>query len=205
MGQSPVIEFWFTMGSTYTYLAASRLADVERESGVKFRWRPFDFRTLLQEMNYFPFPEGAAKTAYMWRDIERRTAMYRLPMRRPVPYPIKDSFHANCVALLGMQEGWGHRFVPVAYRRWFAFGEENGGEANVRAALAELGQDYDRAVAAVGSERVHDDLKAQTEEARRLHLFGSPIFVVDGEMFWGDDRLDDAVSWARHGRVVRSH
>jgi 2-hydroxychromene-2-carboxylate isomerase len=197
------IDFWFTMGSTYTCLTAMRLAEIERASGVTFRWRPFNFRTLRDEVNYFPFPAGSPKTAYMWRDIERRAAMYGIPARLPAPYPISDSFHANCVALLGLQEGWGKAFVPAAYCRWFRFGEENGGEANLRAALAKIGQDYDRVVEAARGNEIRRGLEAQTDEARRFRLFGSPIFIVDGETFWGDDRLEDAISWARHGRVLR--
>lgn len=196
------IDFWFTMGSTYTCLAASRLAEVEHRTGLSFRWRPFDFRTLLRERNYSPFPPGSPRTAYMWRDIERRAAMYGIQVHVPAPYPVADSWHANCVALLGMQEGWGARFVPSAYRRWFLFGEENGGEANLRAALAEAGQDYQRVVALARSDRLKRDLEMQTDEARRLNLVGSPSFMVGDEMFWGDDRLQDAIDWAKHGRVV---
>jgi len=203
MTTAAAVDFWFTMGSTYTCLTAMRLADIEHTNGITFRWHPFDFRKLLQEMNYFPFPAESPKTAYMWRDIERRAAMYGIPVRLPAPYPIADSFHANCVALLGLREGWGKAFIPVAYRRWFQFGEENGGEPNLRAALAEIGQDYDRVVETARSVPVRRELEMQTDEARRLRLFGSPIFIVDGEIFWGDDRLEDAISWAKHGRVLR--
>lgn len=198
----PSIDFWFTMGSTYTCLTALRLAEVAHRTGLSFRWRPFDFRILLRERNYSPFPPGSPRTAYMWHDIERRAGMYGLKVRIPAPYPVADSWHANGVALLGMQEGWGPRFVPAAYRRWFQFGEENGGEANLRAALAEAGQDYDRVVTLARGEQIRGDLEQQTDEARRLHMVGSPTFIVAGEMFWGDDRLQDAIDWARHGRVV---
>lgn len=201
MPEAP-IDFWFTMGSTYTCLTVMRLAEVQQRTGVAFRWRPFDFRTLLRERNYSPFPPGSPKTAYMWRDIGRRAAMYNIPVHVPAPYPIADSFLANCVALLGLQEGWGERFIPAAYRRWFQFGEENGGEANLRSALATVGQDYDRVLAAACSAAIQRDLQQQTDEARRLNLVGSPIFMVEGEMFWGDDRLQDAIDWAKHGRVV---
>ncbi|HUN44345.1 MAG TPA: DsbA family protein [Acetobacteraceae bacterium] len=196
------IDFWFTMGSTYTCLTALRLADVAEHSGLTFNWRPFDFRTLLRERNYSPFPPQSPKTAYMWRDIERRAGMYGFEMRVPAPYPVADSWHANCVALLGMQEGWGPDFVAAAYRRWFLFREENGGEPNLRVALTEAGQNYDRVIPIARSDKLRRDLELQTDEARRLRLVGSPTFIVAGEMFWGDDRLQDAIDWAKHGRVV---
>ncbi len=117
------IDFWFTMGSTYSYLSVQRLNDVERASGVSFRWRPFHLLLILQEMKHVPFADKPAKARYMWRDIERRAAMYGLPARLPAPYPAKQSVTANLVAIVGMREGWGADFVRAAYRRWFVQGE----------------------------------------------------------------------------------
>src|SRR5689334_7686679 len=105
MSETPRLDLWFTMGSTYTYLTVTRLPEIAKAAGVVVRWRPFHLLVLLRERNYFPFPEGAAKTAYMWRGIERRAAMYDIPARLPAPYPIADSLGANCVALVGMREG----------------------------------------------------------------------------------------------------
>jgi len=92
------IDFWFTMGSTYSYLSVSWLADVERSTGVTFRWRPFHLLIILQEMKHVPFADKPTKSAYMWRDIERRAAMYGIPVKLPVPYPAKQSVVANLVA-----------------------------------------------------------------------------------------------------------
>ena len=117
-GQS--IDFWFTMGSTYTYLTVMRLADVERASGVSFNWRPFHLLTILNEMKHVPFADKPAKQAYMWRDVERRAGMYGIPLRVPAPYPVKQSVVANQVAVLGMREGWGPAYVEAAYRQWFS-------------------------------------------------------------------------------------
>ncbi len=124
MADQSEIDFWFTMGSTYTYLTVMRLPDVQRESGVEFRWRPFQLLTILQEMKHVPFADKPAKARYMWRDIERRAEMYQIPVRVPAPYPIKQSIVANRVAIVGLQEGWGEEFVRTAYRRWFQLGQE---------------------------------------------------------------------------------
>jgi len=98
------IDFWFTMGSTYSFLSVMRLADVERSSGLSFRWRPFHLLVILQEMKHVPFADKPAKSAYMWRDIERRAGMYGFQVQLPAPYPVKQSVVANLVATLGMQE-----------------------------------------------------------------------------------------------------
>jgi 2-hydroxychromene-2-carboxylate isomerase len=202
MAEGP-IDFWFTMGSTYSYLSVTRLAEVERSEGVTFRWRPFHLLLILQEMKHIPFADKPAKSRYMWRDIERRATMYGMPVKLPAPYPAKQSVMANLVAIVGMREGWGADFVRAAYRRWFRAGEETGSEPNLSASLREIGQDPARVLALANSNETNEHLLAETEAARQLGIFGSPNFVVGHEVFWGDDRLADAISWCRHGQVRR--
>lgn len=188
------IDFWFTMGSTYTYLSVMRLAECERSTGISFRWRPFHLLLILQEMNHVPFADKPAKLAYMWRDIERRAALHGIRVRVPAPYPAKQSIRANLVALVGMREGWGPDFVREAYRRWFQLGQETGSEPNVSDSLREIGQDPDRVLKVAESEATDAALRAETSEARTLGIFGSPTFIVGRELFWGDDRLEDAIA-----------
>jgi 2-hydroxychromene-2-carboxylate isomerase len=203
MAASPV-DFWFTMGSTYTYLTAMRLPAVERSQGISFRWRPFHLLAILAEMKHVPFADKPAKSAYMWRDLERRAGMYGIALRVPAPYPVKQSATANRVGIVGMQEGWGREFVQAAYRRWLQLGQETGSDPNVSESLREIGQDPGRVLEIANGEEVNKMLTAETDVARSLGIFGSPTFSVDGELFWGDDRLEDAISWHRHGRVQRS-
>jgi 2-hydroxychromene-2-carboxylate isomerase len=199
----PQIDFWFTMGSTYSFLSVMRLADVERRSGVSFRWRPFHLLVILQEMNHVPFADKPAKSAYMWRDIQRRAAMYGLELSVPAPYPIKHSIAANLVATLGMQEGWGSDFVRAAYRRWFLLGQESGSEPNLSESLREIGQDSNRVLKSAVHDNIRDMLTAETNAARALGIFGSPTFSIDREIFWGDDRLEDAIHWRASSSVLR--
>lgn len=197
------IDFWFTMGSTYTYLSAMRLPDVARAAGVSFRWRPFHLAVLLKETNHIPFADKPAKSAHMWRDIERRAAMHGIPARLPAPYPLANTERANLVAIVGMREGWGVDYVRAAYRRWFQHGEENGSDANLAASLSEVGQEPARVLTLAAGEAARTELAAETDAARAAGLFGAPSFTVGGELFWGDDRLEDALDWLREGRVVR--
>ena len=189
------IDFWFTMGSTYSYLSVMRLRD--RKGDVTFRWRPFHLLIILQEMNHVPFADKPAKMAYMWRDIARRAEMYGIQASLPAPYPARQSIVANLVALAGMQEGWGVDFVCAAYRNWFQRGEETGSEPNLSHSLREIGQDPTRVLALAESDAMRSLLVQETEAAKRLGIFGSPTFVVGRELFWGDDRLEDAIAWAR--------
>jgi len=89
------IDFWFTMGSTYSFLSVTRLPDIAASTGVSFRWRPFHLLTLLQEMKHVPFADKPTKSAYMWRDIARRADMYGIPAWLPAPYPVAASGRAN--------------------------------------------------------------------------------------------------------------
>jgi 2-hydroxychromene-2-carboxylate isomerase len=100
MSANGTIDFWFTVGSTYTYLTVSRLNEIETASGIRFRWRPFA-RAIMQEMNNVPFATEPIKLAYMWRDVERRASKYGLPLRVPAPYPLKNFDLASRVAVLG--------------------------------------------------------------------------------------------------------
>jgi 2-hydroxychromene-2-carboxylate isomerase len=138
------IDFWFTMGSTHTYLSVMRLPEMERSAAISFRWRPFHLLIILQEMKHVPFADKPAKSAYMWRDIERRAAMYGIAAKIPAPYPAKQSVLANLIAIVGMREGWGRDFVGAAYRRWFQLSQETGSEPNVSESLRDIGQDPQR-------------------------------------------------------------
>jgi 2-hydroxychromene-2-carboxylate isomerase len=139
----------------------------------------------------------------MWADIERRAAMYDIPARLPAPYPLPGLDLANRVAIVGRDEGWCADYTRATYRRWFQQGEEPGAEPNLSASLREIGQEPDRVLPLAQSEEIAQAYDGATARARDLGIFGSPSFVTRGRLFWGDDRLEDAVSWHRHGRVVR--
>jgi 2-hydroxychromene-2-carboxylate isomerase len=200
---TPAIDFWFTMGSTYTFLTVGRIDEVARAAGVPVRMRPFRSVPALTGATQLPFLPGTAKMAYMWRDLGRRAARHGLRASLPAPYPAPSPPRANRVAVVGMAEGWGPDYVRAAYRLWFEQGIGSGGEENLRLALAECGQaaGTERILALAESDATVQELDRETEEARRLGLFGSPSFAVGQEIFWGDDHLEDAIRWARQGRL----
>jgi 2-hydroxychromene-2-carboxylate isomerase len=198
------IDYWFTMGSTYNYLTAMRIDRAAQAADVVVRWRPLRNVAALTGAKQLPFLEGTAKMRYMWRDIERRAAAQGLPLRLPVTYPCTSPLRANSIMLIGVREGWGPAFARAAYPLWFGQGIPNGGEENLRAALAACGQDAaaDRLIALADSPETAAALDAETDEARSLGVFGAPTFAVGSELFWGDDHLEDALHWAKHGRLA---
>ena len=168
------IDFWFSIGSTYSYLSVMRLAEVAAATGIDFVWRPFNVRAIMIAQNNIPFANKPVKAAYMWRDIGRRAAKYGLSPKLPAPYPIADLPLANQVALLGMAEGWGRDYVTESYRLWFEEGVSAGAEPNLSDSLRATGQEpkavLTRATAAEAVER----LATETEKAAALGVFGSP-------------------------------
>jgi len=196
---SDSIDFWYTIGSTYSYLAIARLDDVAGREGISFCWRPFYVPRIRMEQKNIPFLTNPIKAQYMWRDLERRAHSYGIPIRLPVQYPAPEMELANRVAILGEREGWGPAYAKATYRRWFVDGESVGGEANLTKSLVAIGQDPARVVGVARSDEIDKALTSATDEARRLKIFGVPSFVTRGELFWGNDRLDDAIRWHRKG------
>ncbi|MAM63030.1 2-hydroxychromene-2-carboxylate isomerase [Maritimibacter sp. UBA3975] len=190
------IDFWYSIGSTYSYMTIMRLPDVARTTGASFTWRPFNVRHVMVQQNNVPFKDKPVKAAYMWRDIERRAPRYGLAPRLPAPYPLPGLVLANQVALLGMSEGWGQDYTRATYRLWFEEGLPAGEDPNLSRALREAGQDAEATLARAQSPETEARLAAETETAMSLGVFGSPTFAVGEELFWGDDRLDDALDWA---------
>ena len=191
------IDFWFSIGSTYTYLAVMRIRGVGRDAGVAFDWKPFSVRELMQEMDNIPFIGKPVKERYMWRDVQRRAEQYGFPVSFPVEYPLEHFDLANRVAIVARQEGWCAEYVTTAYSLWFQHGLAAGSEANLDRCLAKAGHSPARVIDRADSEEIRKAYEEATHEARSLGIFGSPSFVVEGrEVFWGDDRLEDAVRWA---------
>ena len=192
------IDFYFSIGSTYTYLSVTRILDVEQKHGVKFNWKPFSVRAIMKEMNNIPFPKDKKnKVEYMWRDIERRAEGYGFFAKTPVPYPLTQFDLANKLAILGLKEGWGIDYVQTTYKRWFQENKEPATEPNISEICSELKLDKDKIISKANSEEIEKEFLENTDSARKNKIFGSPSFIVNNEIFWGDDRMEDAINWSK--------
>ncbi len=196
------LEFWFELASTYSYPAALRLEDLARRAGVSVAWRPFLLGPIFgaQGWNDSPFNIYPAKGRYMWRDLERRCAGYGLPLRRPSRFP-RSGLLAARLACVAAGDPWLPDFVRAVYTANFAEDREIAEPAVLAEILTALHLPAAELLERAGTQPVKDALRRQTEEAVELGIFGSPSFVVAGELFWGDDRLEDALAWCRrqHG------
>ena len=190
------IDFYFSIGSTYTYLTVTRILDVENNYQVKFNWKPFSVRAIMKEMNNIPFPkEKMNKVNYMWRDIERRAEGYGFFAKTPVPYPLSEFDLANQIAILGLEKDWGIDYIRLTYKKWFQEGKEPAIESSISEVCNELKLNKDEITSDALKKEIQDKYEANTNSARENKIFGSPSFVVKNEVFWGDDRMEDAIKW----------
>jgi 2-hydroxychromene-2-carboxylate isomerase len=194
----PVLEFWFDFASTYSYPAAMRVPTLARQAGVKIEFRPFLLGPIFKAQGWdtSPFNLFPAKGRYMWRDLARICADLSLPLRPPEPFP-QNSLLAARVALTGLNEKWGEDFCIAVFRAEFADGSRIDDRQTIRGILSELNVDANAVIETAQSDSIKVRLRAQTEEAERRGLFGAPTFIpADGELFWGNDRLEAALRWA---------
>ena len=193
------VNFWFSIGSTYTYLAVNRLKELAIKENIKFNWHPFSVRKIMMDMDNIPFtpPSKKIKSDYMWRDIERRAKFYGFEAKVPAPYPLKEFDLANQIAVLGMNEGWGVNYVVKTYQRWFQQGKEPATEPNLTEILQELNLDHQETIQKANNNKIKDQYFKNTESAYEKGVFGSPSFIFEDEVFWGDDRLEDCIKWIR--------
>ena len=195
----PTLDFWFEFASTYSYPAAMRIAPLADASGVTVRWRPFLLGPIFKAQGWdnSPFNLYPAKGRYMWRDLERICGTIDLPFVQPSPFP-QNTLLATRVAMVGLAQDWGENFCRALYRIEFGEGRNIGEPATIGAVLQKLGVDAAAVMQQAQADAIKGALRAQTEEAQRLGIFGAPSFVTaDGELFWGNDRLETALAWAR--------
>ena len=201
--QAAKIEFWYDFASTYSYLSAMRIEALAAANGLIVEWKPFLLGPIFKAQGWdtSPFNIYPAKGRYMIRDIKRSAAALGLPFHAPEPFP-QHSLAAARMALAAAEYGAISAFTRAVFTAQFAEARNIGDPATLLAALQEVastsGLDVARISARSGDTAIKEQLRAQSAEASRLGLFGAPSFrTIDGELFWGDDRLDQAVAWAQ--------
>jgi 2-hydroxychromene-2-carboxylate isomerase len=194
----PSLEFWYEFASTYSYLAAMRIEREAEAAGVEVLWRPFLLGPIFAAQGWTtsPFNLYPAKGRYMWRDMEREAAALGIPCRRPEPFP-QNSLLAARVALLGVDQGWGPAFSKSVFHAEFGLGRSVSDADLIAELLRDLALAPGPVFAAAQADGHKARLRTQCDEARERGIFGAPTFITaDGEMFWGNDRLDRALAWA---------
>jgi 2-hydroxychromene-2-carboxylate isomerase len=193
------VDFWFDFASTYSYVAALRLPPLAAARGVQVRWQPFllgPLFTAQQGIKDSPFNVNPVRGRYMWRDLERLCRKYQLPWRQPSQFP-RNSLLAARVALLSARTPEEPQLVRRLFEAGFAEDLDIASPEVVGRELQTAGLPPGKLLAQAALPETKDQLRAQTVRAEALGLFGAPSFVVRGELFFGQDRLEDALDWAQ--------
>jgi 2-hydroxychromene-2-carboxylate isomerase len=197
MASAPTLEFWFDFGSTYSYLAAMRMEPLAHEAGVQILWRPFLLGPIFNILgwNTSPFVLQKEKGDYMWRDMERLAGKYGLPWKRPSTFP-RAAVYPMRVAVAHDGAAWVPAFCKAMFELNFRHDRDINDNAVCTRVLDELAHDGAGLVEEAQAPANKEKLRRQTEEAWRRRIFGAPTFFAGPEMFWGNDRLEDALSFA---------
>ncbi|MBV7484709.1 2-hydroxychromene-2-carboxylate isomerase [Bordetella sp. BOR01] len=207
MSASPALpcEMWFDFASPYSYFAIERIEPLARQAGVRVALRPFLLGPIFQAQgwNDSPFRLFPGKGAYMMRDIARLADKYGIGYQRPSQFPRMSVLSAR-VALLGQDQPWGRNFCRAVFRANFVDDLDIQDQDVVAALLDGLAQDGPALIEQACRESTKEALRRQVDRARELGIFGAPSLMVGSEMFWGNDRLEDALQWAARGPAAQA-
>ncbi|WP_322008825.1 2-hydroxychromene-2-carboxylate isomerase [Paraburkholderia sp. J12] len=195
---SPALEFWFDLASNYSYLSVMRIEAAAQRAGVAVAWRPFLLGPILEALGWEgpPFVVQKEKGAYVMQDMERQCRKYGLSWRRPTVFP-RRAVLATRIAVLGEGEPWQHDWCRAIMVRNYGEDREIDSEEAVSDVLERLGLPARHTIDAALGEPNRQRLREATREAQARGIFGAPTFFVGDAMYWGNDRLEDALEAAR--------
>jgi 2-hydroxychromene-2-carboxylate isomerase len=191
-----ILDFYFFYGSIHSYLSVMRIGALASAAGVGVRWQPLNLREILIEQNNTAFTKNEVKMNYFWHDVERRASRHKIPFAGRAPYPADPDLLALRVGLIAAQEKWCEDYSRATFHEWFIGRRAPGVDDHVERVLASLDKSPSPIIARAKSAEGERLLKTATDAARKLGIFGAPTFAIGSEIFWGDDRLEDALAFA---------
>jgi len=194
------IEFYFDFSSPYGYLASYRIDDIAAEFGRAVTWRPYLLGVAFKSSGQSPLVSQPMRGPYHLRDMERTARRLKVPLVLPEGFPMATQAAGRAFyGLDGKDPGKARDLAKALYRAAFAQGRNITPREVVADVAAEIGLDRAAVLAAIEDSAVKERLRAETESAIERGIFGSPFVIVDGEPFWGNDRLDDVREWLKSG------
>lgn len=194
------LEFWFEFASNYSYLSVMRIEQAAAKVNVRILWKPFLLGPIFRSFgwNTSPFVLQKAKGDYVWKDMDRLCRKYGLPWKKPSAFP-RSALLPTRVALVGADEPWVGPFCKQMMLINFAENRDVDSPDVVAGVLTQIGLDHQAIIDAAQSDANKLKLREQTDEAAARGLFGAPSFFAGNEMFWGNDRLEDALAYCIWG------
>jgi 2-hydroxychromene-2-carboxylate isomerase len=194
----PHVEFWFEFASTYSHVAALRIEPVARAAGVAVSWRPFLLGPIFKQQgwNDSPFNVYPNKGAYMWMDVARECRKHGIAFRRPSQFP-RNSLLATRIALIEDDSPRIAALTRAIYLANFRDDLDIADPAVLRQVLADREPgEVEALLQRASAPEIKQRLRERGDQAVARGMFGAPTFAVGDELFWGNDRLEDAVAAA---------
>ena len=187
-------EFWYEFASTYSYLAALRIEKLSIKNDILISWKPFLLGPIFKEQgwNTSPFKIYESKGNYMWRDIERLSIKYQIPYKKPDIFP-QHTVLASRIAILDESGKWIAEFSKKVFQANFSENKDISDISVLSDIISSIGLDSEKTIEDAQSDENKLKLRKQVNRAFELGIFGAPSFIVENELFWGQDRLEDAI------------
>jgi len=194
------IDFYFDFASPYGYIASTRIDELAARHGRRVAWRPILLGVVFKTTGMGPLPSIPMKGAYSLRDFARSARLYGVPFAMPKAFPFNAVVPSRAFYWLQARDpDLARRFAQAAYRAAFPEQTDITTPDACAAIAANLGVKREETLAALNDQAVKDRLRAEVDQAIARGVFGSPFIVVDGEPFWGADRLDHVERWLKTG------
>jgi 2-hydroxychromene-2-carboxylate isomerase len=200
MNVAAPIEFYFDFSSPYGYLASTKIDELAARFGSEAAWRPFLLGVVFKTTGQSPLTEQPMRAPYSLHDFTRSARLLGVPFRMPEPFPFPSQAACRAVYWAGDRDpAKGKALANAIYHAAFGDGRDVRSPEAVVAIAASIGIDGDALSAALDDPVVKERLKTETEAAMKRGVFGSPFIFVDGEPFWGHDRLGQVERWLETG------
>ncbi len=199
-GFEEAIDFYFDFSSPYGYFAASRIEDIAARHGRSVTWRPILLGAVFKVTGQQPLTTIPIKGAYARHDVERTARLFGLAFRLPTKFPIGST--AACRAFYALSDSEPQLAKQLALALYAAYFGENRDISTPEVTLdvaAELGIARDDLARSLNEPALKDRVRGEIDDAIAIGVFGSPYFIIDGEAFWGCDRLDQMERWMSTG------
>ena len=194
------IEFFFDFSSPYGYFASTRISRLAAKYGRTVAWRPILLGAVFKVTGGAPLPSLPLKGDYSVRDIARSARFYGIPYKMPSVFPIPAQAPARIAYWVeGTAPDKLEAAVLTLYRAFFVDDQDISKAETAAEVVRRVGVDSAQALAATNDSAIKERVKNETQAAIERGVFGSPYVFVDGEPFWGMDRLDQVERWLSQG------
>ena len=194
--QSDPIDFYFDFSSPYGYLAANKIDEIGARRGREVKWHPILLGAVFKVTGQQPLPTIPVKGDYAKHDMERQARLFGLPFTWPTRFPIAST--AACRAFYATNDtdaALAKRLALALYDAYFARNQDISAPEVTLDVAEKLGVDRTHLAGKLNDPALKDRLRGEVDAAIACGVFGSPYVVVDGEPFWGSDRLDQVDKW----------